>query len=257
MDASGAAARSYPEHGHNLLLMALPAGDLERLRPAMEAVWLPAGKVLHEPGEKLSHVYFPATCLASLVCLMEDGATPEVSLIGSEGMIGLAALTGGERVAHRAVVFAEGHAYRLRAEAIRAALGRAGGRRRGALNLVLLRYLQALLTQMSQTAVCNRQHAIPQQLCRWLLFCVDRSGSSELSMTHEQIAGLLGVRREGVTEAAGRLQAAGLIQYQRGHITVLDRAGLEARCCECYRVVRKEYERLLPGAFMESLSNEV
>ena len=252
-EPSGAGARSYPDHGPNALLTALPESDRERLLPALEAVWLPVGKVLHEVGEKLTHVYFPATCLASLVCVMEDGASPEVSLIGSEGMIGLAALTGGERVAHRAVVFAEGHAYRLRCEAIHEALGRAGGRRRGALNLVLLRYLQALLTQMAQTAVCNRQHAIPQQLCRWLLFCVDRSGSNELRMTQELIAGLLGVRREGVTEAAGRLQAAGLIQYQRGHITVLDRAGLEARCCECYRVVRKEYERLLPGSFMETV----
>lgn len=243
---------AYPAHGRNFLLTALPASDLERLAPALEAVWLPLGKVLHEPGEKLSHVYFPATCLASLLCVMEDGASPEVSLIGSEGMIGLAALTGGERVAQRAVVFAEGHAYRLRCEAIQEALGRAGGRRRGTLNLVLLRYLQALLTQMAQTAVCNRHHTIPQQLCRWLLFCTDRSGSNELSMTQEMIAGLLGVRREGVTEAAGRLQAAGLIQYQRGHITVLDRAGLEARCCECYAVVRKEYQRLLPGTFMET-----
>lgn len=242
-----------PSRGRNALLRSLPAADLQPLLPGMELVWLPQGKVLHEAGETPAHVYFPTSCLSSLIYIMEDGASCEVSLIGNDGMVGLAVLTGGECMAHRAVVLGEGHAYRVRCEAVREALGRACGRRRGELNRVLLRFLQALLTQTAQTAACNRHHAISQRLCRWLLLTADRSPSNELAMTHELIAGQLGVRREGVTEAAGRLQADGLIQYHRGHITVLDRAGLEARSCECYGVIRREYERLLPRPQLESV----
>ncbi|OHC63507.1 MAG: Crp/Fnr family transcriptional regulator [Rhodocyclales bacterium GWA2_65_20] len=230
----------------NRLLAALPAPDLDRLHPGLELIWMPLGKVLHESGDRLHHVYFPTTAIVSLLYVMEDGRSAEVALIGNDGMIGIALFMGGETMPNRAVVLNAGYAYRLRMPVLKHEFDRCGGRRSGALNRLLLRYAQALVTQMAQTAVCNRHHSVAQQLCRWLLLSIDRSSSNELILTQELIANTLGVRREGVTEAAGRLQAAGLIKYNRGHITVLDRAGLAARACECYEVVRNEYDRLLP-----------
>lgn len=228
----------------NRLLAALPGADFERLFPDLELVWMPRGQVLHEPGDRLRHVYFPTTAIVSLIYSMQDGGTAEVATVGSEGMIGVALFMGGESMPGRAVVLGAGHACRLRAPVFSREIQRCGGRRGGALNRQLLRYSQALLTQMAQTAVCNRRHSVAQQLCRWLLLMLDRSPSNELAMTQELIAGMLGVRREGITEAAGDLQAAGLIRYARGHIAVLDRAGLEERACECYEAIRKECDRL-------------
>ena len=231
----------------NQLLRTLPLPVLERLQPALKLVWMPAGKVLHEAGDALQHVYFPTTAIVSLHCLMENGGVADLAVVGREGMIGVACFMGGESVPHRAVVLSDGHVCQLSGQPFRAEFNRCGGRRSGALSELMLRYSQALLTQMAQTAVCNRHHSLAQQLCRLLLLSVDRSGSPELTMTHELIANTLGVRREGVTEAAGKLQAAGVIHYRRGHITVVDRPGLEARACECYSVVRNEYARLIPG----------
>lgn len=230
----------------NRLLAALPRRDFERLQPALELVWLPAGKVVQESGDALQHAYFPATCLVSLLYVMEDGASTEISLVGDEGMVGLALFTGGGTMPSRAVVLGAGHAWRLHRLALRHEESRIGGRRSGALHRLLLRYTQALTTQIAQTAVCYRRHTVSQQLCRWLLLCADRAPSGELRMTQELIAHMLGVRREGITEAAGRLQAAGLIRYTRGRIAIVDRAGLEARACECYDAIRREYDRLLP-----------
>lgn len=232
----------------NLLLGALPAVEFDRLLPHLEAVWLPAGKVIFEAGDRPHHAYFPITAIASLLYVMEDGGSLEVAIVGREGLLGIGLFTGGEAMPSQTVVLSEGSAYRLPRSVLKRELERFGGRRSGMLNQLLLRYTQALATQMAQTAVCNRHHTVAQQLCRWLLLAVDRLPSCELKMTQECIAGMLGVRREGVTEAAGKLQAAGLIKYSRGHITVLDRAALEARVCECYRIVRDEYERLLPPA---------
>jgi len=231
---------------HNLLLAALSSEEFDRLHPDLELIWLPHGKVLHESGDKLQHVYFPVTAMVSLMYVIEDGGSAEVALIGNDGMIGIALFMGGETMPNRAVVLCAGHAFRLRRPVLQGALERFEGWRQGALNHLLLRYTQALVTQTAQTAVCNRHHSVAQQLCRWLLLSIDRLPSNELMMTQEMIASMLGVRREGVTEAAGKLQAAGLIRYKRGHITVLDREGLEARSCECYEVVRKECNRLLP-----------
>jgi CRP-like cAMP-binding protein len=225
----------------NNLLAALPSEARKRLYPQLEFAPMPLGHVLYESGSRLRHVYFPATCIVSLLYVMENGASAEIAVVGNEGIIGIALFMGGETTPSRALVQSGGHAFRLKGQVLKAEFHRSG-----ALQHLLLRYTQALLTQMAQTAVCNRHHSIDQQLCRWLLLSLDRLSSNALSMTQELIANMLGVRREGVTEAAGRLQESGLIRYRRGRITVLDRARLEARACECYGVVKKEFDRLLP-----------
>jgi CRP-like cAMP-binding protein len=225
----------------NHLLDVLPADERGRLLPHLELVPMPLGEVLYESGNELRHVYFPTTAIISLLYVMLDGASAEIGVVGNEGIIGVALFMGGETMPNRAVVQSAGHAYRLKGQLLKQEFSRSGE-----LQHLLLRYTQALLTQMAQTAVCNRHHSLDQQLCRWLLLSLDRLPASELVMTQELIANMLGVRREGVTEAAGKLQKAGLIRYQRGRISVLDRAGLEARSCECYAVVKKEYDRLLP-----------
>ena len=230
----------------NHLLAVLPETVCERLFPHLELVPLSLGEALYESGDRLHHVYFPTTAIVSLLYVMENGASAEIAVVGNEGIVGIALFMGGETMPNRAVVQSAGHAYRLKGQVLKQEFNRSGGRRRGVLQHLLLRYTLALLTQMAQTAVCNRHHSVDQQLCRWLLLSLDRLPSNELSMTQELIANMLGVRREGVTEAAGKLQSAGLIHYSRGHITVLDRPGLEARVCECYEVVRKEFRRLLP-----------
>jgi CRP-like cAMP-binding protein len=226
----------------NHLLAALPVTERERLYPALELVPMPLGEVLYESGSQLRHVYFPTTSIVSLLYVMEDGSSAEIAVVGNEGMIGIALFMGGETTPSRAVVQSAGHAYRLKGQLLKQEFNRSG-----AMQHLLLRYTQALITQMAQTAVCNRHHSLDQQLCRWLLLSLDRLPSNELSMTQELIANMLGVRREGVTEAAGKLQNAGLIQYNRGHIIVLDRPGLEAKVCECYEVVKRESDRLLPN----------
>ena len=226
----------------NQLLAALPPEEFGRLLPYLELVTMPLGEVLYESGNRLRHVYFPTTSIVSLLYVMEDGASAEIAVVGNEGILGIALFMGGETTPSRAIVQSAGYGYRLQAELIKVEFNRAGP-----MLHLLLRYTQALITQMSQTAVCNRHHSVDQQLCRWLLMSLDRLPSNELSMTQELIANMLGVRREGVTEAAGKLQSAGLIHYHRGHITVIDRAGLEARACECYAVVKKEFDRLLPN----------
>ncbi len=224
----------------NHLLAALPAPEWKRLLPHIEAVELPLGMVLYESGSILSHVYFPATSIISLLYVMEDGASAEIAVVGNEGVVGISIFMGGGTTPSRAVVQSAGHGFRLKADFMRDKF-----QRNGPVMHLLLRYTQALITQMAQTAVCNRHHSMDQQLCRWLLLSMDRLHGNELVMTQELIANMLGVRREGVTEAATKLQRAGLIQYARGRITVLNRPGLEQRTCECYRVVKKEYDRLL------------
>ncbi|MCJ0762136.1 Crp/Fnr family transcriptional regulator [Variovorax terrae] len=226
---------------HNRLLAALPPAEWARWQALLEPVALPLGTVLCESGAKPAHVYFPTTAIVSLLHVLADGASAEIAVVGNEGMVGISLFMGGGSTPSRAVVQSAGQGWRLRAGLLLQEFEQAGP----VLHL-LLRYTQALITQMAQTAVCNRHHSLDQQLCRWLLLSLDRLPSSELAMTQELIANMLGVRREGVTEAAGHLQAAGLIRYQRGHITVLDRHGLEQRTCECYAVVKKEYDRLLP-----------
>jgi CRP-like cAMP-binding protein len=226
----------------NHLLAALPTADFDRLRPHLQLVPLPLGGVLYESGIVLRHVYFPTDSIVSLLYVMADGASAEIAVVGNEGVIGVSLFMGGETTPSRAVVQSAGHAYRLTGQLLKEEFTRAGS-----MQHLLLRYTQALLTQMAQTAVCNRHHSVDQQLCRWLLLSLDRLSSNELVMTQELIANMLGVRREGVTEAAGKLQDDGLIQYSRGRITVLDRVGLEARTCECYAVVKKECDRLLPA----------
>ncbi len=232
------------KHAHptqNHLLAALTAAEQERLFSQMELVPMPLGKVLYESGSALGHVYFPTTCIVSLLYVMENGASAEIAVVGNEGLVGVAFFMGGETTPSRAVVQSAGFAYRLAGARMKQEFSRSG-----VMQHLLLRYTQALITQMAQTAVCNRHHTIDQQLCRWLLLSLDRLPSNELTMTQELIANMLGVRREGVTEAAGNLQSAGLIRYSRGRITVLDRAQLEQRVCECYAVVKKEFDRLLP-----------
>ncbi len=224
----------------NNLLAALPAEDLARLQPHLELIPLPLGWAVYESGRDQGYVYFPTTAIVSLLYVMEDGSSAEIAIVGNEGLVGIALFMGGETTPSRAVVQSAGYGYRLRA-----AVTKKEFERGGPLQLLLLRYTQALITQMSQTAVCNRHHSLEQQLCRWLLLSMDRLPSNELRMTQELIANMLGVRREGVTEAAGKLQKDGLITYSRGHITILDRPGLEKRVCECYAVVKKEMDRLL------------
>ena len=229
-----------PQQNH--LLAALPAADYARLAPDLELIPMPLGWAVYESGGHLGYLYFPTTSIVSLLYVMESGASAEIALTGNEGLVGISLFMGGESTPSRAVVQSAGNGYRLKAGVLKRefALG-------GTLQHLALRYTQALITQMAQTAVCNRHHALDQQLCRWLLLSLDRLQSNELLMTQELIANMLGVRREGVTEAAGHLQEAGLIQYSRGHIKVVDRAGLEKRVCECYAVVKKEIDRLLPS----------
>jgi CRP-like cAMP-binding protein len=226
----------------NHLLAALPDAESQRWLPLLESVDLPLGQVLYESGITLTHVYFPTTAIISLLYVMESGASAEIAVVGNEGIVGISLFMGGESTSSRAVVQSAGKGFRLKAQMMKEEFNRAGP----VLHL-LLRYTQALITQMSQTAVCNRHHTLDQQLCRWLLLSLDRLDGNQLVMTQELIANMLGVRREGVTEGALKLQHAGLIQYARGHITVLDRPGLEKRSCECYAVVKREYERLLPA----------
>jgi CRP-like cAMP-binding protein len=227
----------------NLLLASLPEAESSRWAPHLEPVDMPLGQVLYESGTKLGHVYFPTTSIISLLYVMENGASAEIAVVGQEGIVGISLFMGGESTPSRAVVQSAGHGLRLRANLMMQEFNRGGP-----VTHLLLRYTQALITQMAQTAVCNRHHSLDQQLCRWLLLSLDRLQSNQLVMTQELIANMLGVRREGVTEAAGQLHKAGLIRYQRGHITILDRAGLERRTCECYAVVKKEYDRLLPNS---------
>ena len=230
-----------PDPRMNQLLAALPAPEWARWQPLLELVDMPLGKVLYESGATLSHVYFPINAIVSLLYVMENGASAEIAIVGNEGLVGISLFMGGESTPSRAVVQSAGQGYRLKARAMKNEFNRAGP----VLHL-LLRYTQALITQMTQTAVCNRHHSLDQQLCRWLLLSLDRLDGADLVMTQELIANMLGVRREGVTEGALKLQEAGLIRYHRGHITVLDRPRLEQRTCECYAVVKREYDRLLP-----------
>jgi CRP-like cAMP-binding protein len=226
----------------NQLLAALPADEWLRWAPQLEDYPLVLGQVLYESGQPQSHVYFPTNAIVSMLYVLEDGASAEIAVVGNEGVVGVSLFMGGETTPSRAVVQSAGSCVRLRSSAIKDEFNRYGVGMH-----VLLRYTQALLTQMTQTAVCNRHHLLDQQLCRWLLLSLDRLEGSELVMTQELIANMLGVRREGVTEAALKLQKLGLIEYARGRIRVLDRAGIEARSCECYAVVRQEYDRLLPN----------
>jgi CRP-like cAMP-binding protein len=224
----------------NHLLAALPTEEFERLAPHLELVPMPLGEVLYEPGEQLQHAYFPTTAIVSLHYVMESGASAETAGVGNEGVVGVSLFMGGNTTPSSAVVQTAGHAYRLHSRVLKQEFNRAGLMQR-----LLLRYTQALITQVTQTAVCNRHHSVEQQLCRWLLLTLDRVSSRELIMTQELVASMLGVRREGITEAAGKLKRAGVIGYRRGHISVLERSGLEARACECYAVVKKELSRLL------------
>jgi CRP-like cAMP-binding protein len=226
----------------NYLLAALPEAEWQRWLPELEPIEMPLGQVLYESGSTLSHVYFPISSIVSLLYVMEDGASAEIAVVGNEGIVGISLFMGGGSTPSRAVVQSAGRGLRLKAQMMKDEFDK-----NGPVLHLLLRYTQALITQMSQTAVCNRHHSLDQQLCRWLLLSLDRLPGDELAMTQELIANMLGVRRGGVTEAALQLQKAGLIQYVRGHITVLDRAGLERRTCECYAVVKKEYDRLLPA----------
>jgi len=231
-----------PGLSENGLLAALPDTERRRWLPLLERVEMPLGQVLYESGGTLSHVYFPTSSIVSLLYVMENGASAEIAVVGNEGLVGISLFMGGDSTSSRAVVQSAGHGFRLSAQIIKHDFNRAGP----VLHL-LLRYTQALITQMAQTAVCNRHHSLDQQLCRWLLLSLDRLQGNELVMTQELIANMLGVRREGVTEGALKLQHAGLIRYVRGHITILDRDGLQKRTCECYAVVKKEYDRLLPA----------
>jgi CRP-like cAMP-binding protein len=236
---SPASAKQSPRQ--NRLLAALPETDYERLVPDLELLPMPLGWAVYESGGQLGYIYFPTSCIVSLLYVMEDGASAEIAVTGNEGLVGISLFMGGESTPSRAVVQSAGYGYRLKATVLKRefALG-------GQLQYLALRFTQALITQMAQTAVCNRHHSVEQQLCRWLLLSLDRLPSNELTMTQELIANMLGVRREGVTEAAGQLQEAGMIHYSRGHITVLDRPKLEKRVCECYAVVKREFDRLLP-----------
>ena len=233
-----------PQQNH--LLAALSPAECERIYPHLHLVPMPLGKVLYESGDTLRHVYFPTDSIVSLLYVLADGASAEISVVGNEGLIGIALFMGGETTPSRALVQSAGNAYRLIGQRLKDEF-----HRNGPLQLLLLRYTQALITQMAQTAVCNRHHSVDQQLCRWLLLSLDRLSSNQLTMTQELIADMLGVRREGVTEAAGKLDKLGVIRYARGHITVLDRPKLEQLCCECYAVVRKESDRLLPRTALQ------
>jgi CRP-like cAMP-binding protein len=232
---------------NNFLLAVLPESSLRELLPALEPVALPLGRSVYESGDKQGYVYFLTEGIVSLLYVLEDGASAEIAVVGREGLVGISLFMGGESTPSRAVVQSAGHALRVRAAFLLSRFSRDPE-----LQHLLLRYTQALITQMTQTAVCNRHHSVDQQLCRWLLLSLDRLPSNNVAMTQELIANMLGVRREGVTEAAGKLQAAGLVHYTRGHIRVLDREGLERRVCECYSVVKVEYDRLLPSVLARS-----
>ncbi len=225
----------------NRVLAELPSDELERIAAHLQLVPMPLGMVLYESGEKLRHIYFPTDGIVSLLYVLENGASAEIAVVGNEGAIGLALFMGGDTTPSRALVQSAGFGYRLTSKRLTDELSR-----HGRMFPVLLRYTQSLITQMAQTAVCNRHHSVDQQLCRWLLLSLDRLSSNQLKMTQELIANMLGVRREGVTEAAGKLQKLGAIEYHHGHITVLDRPLLEHLCCECYAVVKRETDRLLP-----------
>lgn len=232
---------TLPDRDRNHLLAALPKADCERLSAHLERVPLALGQMLYEPGGQMRHAYFPITAIVSLHYVMESGASAEAAGVGNEGVVGISLFMGGGSTSSSAVVQIAGHAWRLEASLLKQEFDRGGP-----MQQLLLRYTQGLITQMSQTAACNRLHSLEQQLCRWLLLTADRMPSRELIVTQELVARMLGVRREGITEAAGKLQQAGIIRYRRGHIAVLDRVGLEARTCECYAVVRKELGRLSP-----------
>ena len=229
-----------PKQNH--LLDALLSAEFDRLSPNLELVEMSLGKVLYESGGMLEHVYFPTNSIISLLYVMANGSAAEIAVVGNEGILGISLFMGGETTSSRAVVQSAGHAYRLKAQLLKDEFNRGGPVQR-----LLLRYTQALITQMAQTAVCNRHHSVEQQLCRWLLLSLDRLATDKLTMTQELIANMLGVRREGVTDAAGKLQREGLINYSRGRIKVLDRPKLEKRSCECYQVVKAEFDRLLPA----------
>lgn len=229
------------DHQRNHLLAALPDDEWVRWLPHLEPADLPLGRVLYESGTRMTHVYFPLDAIVSLLYVMEDGASAEIAVVGNEGLVGISLFTGGESTTSRAVVQSAGRGLRLGASLLKDEFAQSLP-----VQHLLLRYTQALITQMAQTAVCNRHHTLDQQLCRWLLLSLDRLPGRELAMTQELIANMLGVRRGGVTEAALSLQQAGIISYRRGHIAVLDRPALEARTCECYAVVKREYDRLLP-----------
>lgn len=226
----------------NDLFRSMPSDVWDRVAPYLEPIDLPLGKVLYEPGMKMGHVYFPTTSIVSLLYALENGSSAEIAIVGHEGIVGISIFMGGESTSSRAVVQSAGRGYRIKSNLILDEFNRSGP-----LMHLLLRYTQALITQMSQTAVCNRHHSLDQQFCRWLLLSLDRLPGNQLDMTQELIANMLGVRREGVTEAALKVQKAGLIKYARGHITILDRSGLEQRTCECYQVVKTEYDRILPN----------
>ena len=229
----------HPNQNH--ILNALPLADLENITQYLELVQLPVGKMIYEPGEQLHYAYFPTNCIISLHHILESGRTSEVAGVGNEGMVGIALFMGGDTTPSSAVVQITGYAYRLESSILKKLF-----KSNAALQHLLLRYTQVLLTQISLTAVCNRHHSLQQQLCRWLLLTLDRLATNEITMTQELVAGMLGVRREGITEAAGHLQRAGLISYRRGHITVTNRTGIEAHVCECYSVLKTELSRLLP-----------
>ncbi len=234
---------SSPHSTHqNHLLAVLPSAEFERLAAHLELVPMLLGEILYEPGGQLQYAYFPTTAIVSLHYVMESGASAESAGVGNEGVVGISLFMGGDTTSSSAVVQTAGHAYRMEGRLLKQEFNRAGF-----MQQLMLRYTQALITQISQTAACNRYHSVEQQLCRWLLLTLDRVSSRELIMTQELVASMLGVRREGITEAAGKLQHAGFIRYRRGHIAVLERSGLEARACECYAVVRKELSRLLSG----------
>ena len=232
-----------PDFSKNRLLAALSGDEWQRMLPRLETIYWPLGHAIYEPGITLNHVYFPTTAMISLTYEMENGESAQIAMVGNEGMLGISLFMGGESTSSRAVVTSAGHCFVLPADAVKEEFARSGP-----LMHLLLRYTQALITQMAQTAACNRHHTLDRQLCRWLLMVLDRLPGDKLAMTHELIANMLGVRRESVTEAALKLQAAGLIRYARGHISVLDRQGLAQRSCECYAVVKNEYDRLLPFA---------
>jgi CRP-like cAMP-binding protein len=236
-----------PDPQQNRLLAALTAAERDRIYPPLELVPMPLGKVLYESGASLSHVYFPTDCIVSLLYTLENGASAEIAVVGNEGLIGIALFMGGETTPNRAVVQSAGFAFRLAGSRLKEEF-----HQNGSMQHLLLRYTQALITQMAQTAVCNRHHSLSQQLCRWLLLSLDRLDCDELIMTQELIANMLGVRRESVGEAASKLQSLGVISYHRGKISVHDRRMLELLCCECYAVVKNESERLMPRTYQAS-----
>jgi len=241
VDRSRSSPSHLPEIKQNLLLASLADAELENWLPDLEFIQMPLGKVLYESGEIEKYVYFPTSAIVSILYVMENGDSAEIAVVGNEGVVGISLFMGGNSTPSRAVVQSAGSGFRLNAKAMQDQFAEFGS-----VTHLLLRYTQALITQMAQTAVCNRHHSLDKQLCRWLLLSLDRLSGNELVMTQELIANMLGVRREGVTEAAAKLQKAGLISYTRGRIEVLDRVGLEKRSCECYAVVKAEYDRLLP-----------